>query len=58
MHNPRRTFRLESLETRNLCVVPDFSLADVNPATPTHQQEVSPRDYLGKVSAWYFIHST
>lgn len=52
------SLRVENLESRNLCVVPDFSLVDVNPATPTHDQDVSPRDYLGRVSAWYFIHST
>ena len=34
--------------------MPDFSLADVNPASPTFEQQVSPRDYLGKISAWYF----
>lgn len=35
----------------------DFTLADVNPASPTYDQQVSPRDYLGKVSAWYFGHA-
>jgi hypothetical protein len=34
--------------------MPDFSLADVNPASPSYDRQVSPRDYLGKVSAWYF----
>ena len=38
--------------------VPDFSLADVNPTSATADQSVSPRDYLTKVSAWYFGHST
>ncbi len=38
--------------------VPDFSLADVNPTSATFDQSVSPRDYLQKVSAWYFGHST
>lgn len=38
--------------------VPDFSLADVNPTSATFEQSVSPRDYLQKVSAWYFGHST
>jgi hypothetical protein len=37
--------------------MPDFSLADVNPASPTHGQQVSPRNHLGKLSAWYFGHS-
>lgn len=38
--------------------VPDFSLVDVNPTSATADQAVSPRDYLTKVSAWYFGHST
>ena len=38
-------------------VVSDFKLADVNPDSASYQQEVSPRDDLGKVSAWYFGHS-
>ena len=35
-------------------VVPDFALRDVNPASTTHDEDVSPRDYLGGVSAYYF----
>ena len=38
--------------------LPDFSLTDVNANSPRNQQAVSPRDYLGKISAWYFGHST
>ena len=38
--------------------VPDFSLADLNPASRTNGKDVSPRQYLGKISAWYFGHST
>lgn len=38
--------------------MPDFQLVDVNPASPTYAQSVSPRDYLQKVSAWYFGHAT
>lgn len=34
--------------------VPDFALRDVNPTSPTYDREVSPRDHLGRVSAWYF----
>jgi hypothetical protein len=34
--------------------MPDFTLVDLNPASATYDQDVSPRDYLGKVSAWYF----
>ncbi len=38
--------------------VPDFALTDVNPTSATSDQAVSPRDYLHKVSAWYFGHAT
>lgn len=38
--------------------VPDFSLTDVNPNSATYNQTVSPRQYLGKITAWYFGHST
>lgn len=37
---------------------PDFHLQDVNPNSARSGQAVSPRDYLGKVSAWYFGHAT
>ena len=37
---------------------PDFSLADVNPTSPSFEQNVSPRDYLGQVSGWYFGFAT
>ncbi len=36
----------------------DFSAPDVNADSPHFQKSVTPRDYLGKVSAWYFGHST
>ena len=39
-------------------LVPDFGLIDVNPTSNTGGTEVSPRDYLQKVSGWYFTHST
>jgi hypothetical protein len=39
-------------------IAPDFALEDVNPASSLYQTTVSPRDFLGKVSAWYFGHST
>lgn len=38
--------------------VPDFSLLDVNPASPRAGAQVSPRDYAGVVTGWYFGHST
>lgn len=37
---------------------PDWMLQDVNPESATHDQPVSPRDYLEKVSGWYFTHAT
>jgi hypothetical protein len=37
---------------------PDFALPDVNATSATYDQTVSPRDYLQKVSAWYFGHAT
>lgn len=39
-------------------LVPDFSLPDVNPASPRAGAAVSPRDYAGVVTGWYFGHST
>jgi len=38
--------------------LPDFSLADVNANSARYREDISPRDYLGQVSAWYFGHST
>jgi hypothetical protein len=38
--------------------VPDFGLVDTNTLSPTSGEPVSPRDYLCKVSGWYFGHST
>lgn len=37
---------------------PEFSLLDVNETSATAGDIVSPRDYLGQVSAWYFGHAT
>ncbi len=38
--------------------LPDFAVEDVNAASSQFGKLVSPRDYLGEVSAWYFGHST
>lgn len=38
--------------------LPDFSLTDVNANSAHHQEAVSPREYLGQISAWYFGHAT
>ncbi|MBJ96099.1 MAG: hypothetical protein CMP23_16665 [Rickettsiales bacterium] len=37
---------------------PDFYLDDVNPSSSSVGDPVSPRDYLQKVSGWYFGHAT
>ena len=37
--------------------VPDFHLKDMNPNSVRYHSLVSPRDYLGTVSAWYFGHA-
>lgn len=37
---------------------PDFSLRNVNVNSSRFDQMVSPRDYVGQVSAWYFGHAT
>ena len=38
--------------------VPDFAVVDVNATSPRYDEAVSPRDYLERVSAWYFGHAT
>jgi hypothetical protein len=38
--------------------IADFLLTDTNPSSPTTGQDVSPRDYVGDVSAWYFGDAT
>lgn len=37
---------------------PDFALADTNPTSPLRGQAVSPRDFLERVSGWYFTHAS
>ena len=32
----------------------DFSLTDINPTSSTYDQSVSPRQYQGEISGWYF----
>ncbi|MCA9248364.1 MAG: hypothetical protein KDA42_14660 [Planctomycetales bacterium] len=39
-------------------IAPNFSLVDVNTASASEGQSISPRDYLETVSGWYFGHST
>ena len=39
-------------------VVADFLLPDVNSTSATFNTDVSPRDHLGRVSAWYYGSAT
>lgn len=41
-----------------LAQAPQFLLQDLNDTSGTYTQQLSPRAYLGGVSAWYFGHST
>jgi hypothetical protein len=38
--------------------VPDFRIVDVNPNSATYTDTLSPDDFAGKISAWYFGHAT
>ncbi len=38
--------------------MPDIALSDVNSTSATFGKMVSPRDYEGNVSGWYFGHAT
>ena len=39
-------------------VMPAFAIIDVNETSSTHNSAVSPRDFQGMVSAWYFTRTT
>lgn len=39
-------------------LMPDFGLYDLNPNSASYQALVSPKNYQGKISAWYFGHAT
>lgn len=68
--NRGRALRPELLETRQLLdasgllaaaegePLADFSLVDVNPTSASYNQSISPRDYIGQTTAWYFGHAT
>ena len=49
---------LREAEVLSVVRVEDFSLVDMNATSPTAGEPVSPRDYLAKVSGWYFGHAT
>ena len=36
----------------------DGALLDVNPTSPTFNQDILPADFQGMISAWYFGHAT
>ena len=38
--------------------LPDFALVDVNSASTTFNETIRFEDYRGRISAWYFFHST
>lgn len=45
-------------DSNDAVMVMDFNLPDINPVSATFSQNYSPRDYLQKVSGWYFIKGT
>jgi|GEM_PF-5219087 len=50
--------RFEGLEHRNLLAVTPFSLEDVNATSASHGEFVSPGDFAGRTSAYYFGSAT
>jgi len=38
--------------------VRDFTLLDVNTTSASFDSPVSPRDFIGRISVWYFGHAT
>lgn len=50
-----RQLELELLEARVVPTkVPNFSLPDLHPSTPTHGQNISPSTFFGDASGYYF----
>ena len=45
-------------ETSSADAVPEFSLPDENPLSASYGESISPSDYLGQVTGWYFIKAT
>ena len=39
-------------------ILPDIAIIDINETSSTRNKAVSPRDYRGMISAWYFTRST
>ena len=36
----------------------DFTLSDENPYSSSYENDITPSDYLGQVTGWYFIKAT
>ncbi len=52
---------LERLSTPQAGVgtlAPEFALSDVNTTSASFEEDISPSQYLDRVSAWYFGHAT
>lgn len=56
--DPEDIVGFDDTEFDDSVAVPDFSLRDHNPNSATYNQQVSPRDYIGRLSAWYFGSAT
>ncbi|MFP6684891.1 MAG: hypothetical protein VB934_09265 [Polyangiaceae bacterium] len=41
-----------------MMAAPDFSIKDVNPSSASLGNDISPKDYQGQATAWFFGHST
>lgn len=61
VYKSSRSLLLEPLEIRlalDGAAMPAFSLPDMNAASESFQQNISPSQFAGEVSAWYFAHAT
>jgi hypothetical protein len=47
-----------SAEGESSAAVPDFAVLDANPNSTSFGERVSPRDFEGAITAWYFTHTT
>ena len=56
--SPVVTTSFTVVETMASAMVPDFTLPDENPRSPSFGESISPRDLIGKVTGWYFIKAT
>ena len=50
--------KINSMVQLNNGQAPDFQLEDVNQTSLSYNLMVSPRDFLGAISAWYFGSAT